>query len=52
MDGIWDLVVKSELDWKGIDAREMGKYLAVMCEKEELRKHRLISCIPIRTVEL
>ena len=33
LDGIWDLVDMSDLEWTDIDYREMGKYLAVMCTK-------------------
>ena len=39
------------MSFENIDYIEVGKYLAVSYEREELKKANVISCIPNRNVE-
>ena len=48
LDSIWTLVTTSDLQFKNINTKELGKYLAVMVDEDILKKHKVISSIPRR----
>jgi hypothetical protein len=52
LSSIWDTIKESDIEFNDVDNVAMGKYLAITYSKEELRKHRLITCTPSRQVEL
>ena len=48
LDSIWTLITTSHLQFKNINTKELGKYLAVMVDEDILKKHKVISSIPRR----
>ena len=46
------MVINSDADLDNIDYKEVSKYVAVVYSKEDLRKHKVISCVPVRQVDL
>jgi hypothetical protein len=53
LKSIWKLITESKLDFTDTTNSEaMGKYLAVLYPEADLRKHGIISCIPVRQVEV
>ena len=51
LDGIWHLVMDSDLEFKNLNIEEMFKFLAVMYPREELVRRQVVSCIPSKTVD-
>ena len=49
--GIRTLVMESDLDI-AIDTREVAKYVSIMYDSEEARNRNVISCLPLRDVEM
>ena len=45
-----DLLTSGKLSMVNVDWREVGKYLAVMCDSEEIKRLKLLTVIPERTV--
>ena len=48
LDGVWDLIINTDVPFGNIDIKEMLKYIAIMYTDDELRKHNLISVVPVR----
>ena len=48
LSGLWRLVIDTDLARENVDIKEIGKYLAVMCDTELLRNHNVVSSIPRR----
>ena len=52
MDGVWELITTSELEFNNIDYQEVAKYVAVMCDSATIKKPNLISVVPVRQTVL
>ena len=50
-DSVWQLVMKSNIDFQHIDIETITKFVAVMYSKDELRKHQVISIVPKRQLK-
>ena len=48
LTGLWRLVMETPLELLNVDMKEIGKYLYVMYERDELVRQKVISCIPRR----
>ena len=48
LDGVWDLIINTDVPFGNIDIKEMLNYIAIMYTDDELRKHNLISVVPVR----
>ena len=42
LDGVWDLIINTDVPFGNIEIKEMLKYIAIMYTDDELRKHNLI----------
>ena len=49
---VWKLVISSDINFDHIDLQELTKFIAVMYSKNNLRKHQVISTVPIRQVDI
>ena len=45
---VLDLIFNTNVPFGNIDIKEMLKYIAIMYTDDELRKHNLISVVPVR----
>ena len=52
LTGVWDLITTSELQFNNIDYQEAAKYVAVMCDQSVIKRHNLVSVIPVRQTVL
>ena len=43
LSGIWRLIIETDLELMNVDMREIGKYLTVIYNKEELIKNKIVS---------
>ena len=50
LDAVLAVMVESDIYMDNIDSKEMGKYLGVMLDEEEISARGLTSHIPLRTV--
>ena len=52
LSGLWRLVLETPMSLLNVNMKEIGKYLYIMHTRDELVKHRVISCIPKRQVDI
>ena len=52
LSGLWRLVLETPMSLLNLNMKEIGKYLYIMYTRDELVKHRVISCIPKRQVDI
>ena len=52
LKGIWRLITESEIQFNNLNISEISKYLAITYSKEEITKHGIEGCIPVRQIIL
>ena len=52
LKGIWRLITESEIQFNNLNISEISKHLAITYSKEEITKHGIEGCIPVRQVIL
>ena len=52
LEGVWTLIMESDLQFNNIDYKEVCKYLTVVCDKDTFKKHNLLSVIPKKQTDL
>ena len=49
---ILELQVQGKLEFVDVDYHEVGKYLAIVCNQEELKEKKLLTAVPVRNTNL